>query len=313
MFWVLLFMGGCSSLNEEEARRSLKVLDSNVNRLVYEMSELPEFRALWKMNEETALPFDFFMGRLIDPLNKKDFNLQHFAGTYTWEATSGTYRHSMEPRDQIHIAFPLDTSGIEIRLVILEYEDRKVDALKAFPVRFEERIFVDDVPRMHLSFSSRLVDKMPEHIDYQLRTDDIDFALEMNRTREGDSGSARWNSRVKYGTTTLFRLEALADLGYGRSGYYLKKVELNGKLMDHSVQGIIDYTRIDPNSKAYCASFNSNSDIRLYEGTTWVCNIILGEEKNQEEIELQVAFDGGQTASLDDYLLVVEDLYHYKL
>lgn len=103
-----------------------------------------------------------------------------------------------------------------------------------------------------------------------------------------------------------------ADIEYSRRSYFFKYITFKIKLIDHTVDGTINYSAIDPTSADYINSFNSNSKITIREGQKEVGKVILNKVNNSELLDYFVQFSNKQETLLSEYIPVLKKVLNLK-
>ena len=157
-----------------------------------------------------------------------------------------------------------------------------------------------------------IADQLPETVSSEIDGSDYTIRFDLNRTRSSKTGNLTIDFSFKTKGVRVVSGTMDADIEYGRKGYFFRFIQFSMKLIDHQIDGHINYSAIDPTATDYIRSFNSNSEIIIREGRNKVGKIVLNKVENNELLDYFVLFSGGKEILLSEYIPVLKKLLNLK-
>lgn len=313
--FIFIFVAfGCTrSFNQEEAIRSLKVLNSDLANMLLTADEMPEITALrYLWNQPTApLPFPSEKFTFDKPYTSYDF--EEAKGIYKWDTlTSGFIKHS----ESESVSFLYSGTGFNnAHFQINGFENLPISSRPDFPILMNAVMLIDNQQYMQINHTATVEDELPLNINTNISGRDYKITGKFNRTRSGDTGTLSSQLTVDYETNEIIDFRLNATIGYSSMGYYFEKINFDILLFKHTITGKIDYDLINPTDEDYATSFNTNSNIEIFERPMKrkIGNIILAKENQGELLDYHIRFRNDEKELLSDYLPIINKILNVKL
>ncbi len=311
---IIFSLTGCSrSFNEQEAIRSLKVLNSDLTQFFMKSEELPEIEAFKILWSDSTAPLPF-------PNEKFIFNQPY--RSYDFQKSKGEYRQDsihqkfIRVGDNESVVIDLSTSHHgECRFELVSFETKEISSRPSFPVRAEAILFADFRRVLSIHHEAEIDDGLPLFIHSSLEGTNYIVDFTFDRTRNGNQGTINTKSSIIFEEQKIVDLEIDSEIGYSTMGYYFEKINFRMIMFHHLITAKIDYNHINPTSSDYIASFNQNSKIEIFERPYGkkVGNIRLGTTNNGELSDYFIEFRNGDTALLSEYIPGLQKILDIKL
>ncbi len=311
---IIFSLTGCyRSFNEQEAIRSLKVLNSDLTQFFMKSEELPEMEAFKILWSDSTAPLPF-------PNEKFIFNQPY--RSYDFQKSKGEYR-----QDSIHqkfirigdnesVVIDLSTSQHgECRFELVSFETKGTSSRPSFPVRAEANLFTDSRRVFSVRHEAEIQDGLPLLIQSSMEGNNYHLDFTFDRTRYRNQGTINAKSSIIFEEQKIVDFEFDSEIGYSSMGYYFEKINFRMIMFHHLITVKIDYDQINPTSQDYIASFNQNSKIEIFERPYGkkVGNIRLGTSNNGELSDYFIEFRNGDTALLSEYIPWLQKILNIKL
>lgn len=309
---VLNFSCSRSQMTPEEADRSMKILNGNLVNLISTGSEKPEYKALAFLFEQVSTPLPFVKRANPTDLDTAVYRIGEKRGNYEWNATTRTFKKNSNSEIVI-IHFPLEKSETNNTVFSLKkYKSQPYSSRPDFPVEVEAILNSGNQQVLSVNHRATIDNNLPEEIFSQIDGTDYQLGLGLKRTREGKLGKLRLDIWMKTKGIKVISGKVDADIEYSRRSYFFKYITFRLKLIDHTVDGIINYSAIDPTSADYINSFNSNSKIIIREGQNEVGKVILNKMNNSELLDYFVCFSNDRKILLTEYIPLLKKVLNLK-
>jgi len=310
---AILFIGCTRSFDQAEAIRSLKVLNSDLANMLLTADEMPEMAALrYLWNQPTApLPFPNERFKFDKPYTS--YNFEEAKGIYHWDTlTSGFEKQS---RDKAVSIFFSGTECPNGHFRITEFESLPISSRPDFPVKMEAILWIEDQPSLQIQHTASVEDELPLQINTNISGPGYEIAGAFNRTRSGDDGTLSSQITISYEADRIIDIRLNAAIGYSSLGYYFEKINFDILLFRHTINGKIDYDRINPTAEDYATSFNTHSIIEIYERPMKrkVGNIVLSTVNEGDLLDYHIKFRNDEKELLSEYLPIINKILNVKL
>ncbi|MFA5326634.1 MAG: hypothetical protein WC384_02460 [Prolixibacteraceae bacterium] len=311
---ILLFFASCKGkiLNPTEADRSMKILNSNLVNLLSTGSEKPEFKAIaFLLNLENS-PLPISKKTSTSKPDTSAYKFEKMTGIYTWNPETKEFDKSVNA-ETIALHFPENNSGHNnANLILKQYQSEAYSSRPDLPTLIDAAIRINDRQIATIKHEANITNNLPENIHTTIKGTDYEMAMMLKRTQMNTNGTLNINLYLKTKGYKVISGNTDAKIEYSRHGYFFKTINLNLELIDHYVTGNINYAAIDPTSADYIDSFNSNADIRLFEGRDQVGIIVLNKTNDGELLDYFIRFSNGDEKLLSEYLPVLKNLLNLK-
>lgn len=299
-------------MTPEEADRSMKILNGNLVNLISAGGEKPEYKALEFLFEQISTPLPFVKRANPTDLDTAVYRMSEKRGNYKWNAATKTFEKESDS-DVVAIHFPLEKSETNNTSFILnKYKSQPYSSRPDFPVEIEAILNSDKRQILSIAHQATITDNLPATASSEIKGDDYQLGFELKRTRESKLGKLNIELWLKTKGIKVISGKMNADIEYSRRSYFFKYITFKIKLIDHTVDGTINYSAIDPTSADYINSFNSNSKITIREGQKEVGKVILNKVNNSELLDYFVQFSNKQETLLSEYIPVLKKVLNLK-
>lgn len=310
---VFLLLGAVScgrTYREEEADRSMKVLNSDWVNFFSQASEKPEMKAIAFLWDQSSAPLPFPQEKFTVGKAYQPYDFEASKGIYVWDEQTFVRQADTS---LVIFRFEPDTGGVYRSAFILsDFSVAPVGSRPDFPVEMAAMLQVNGAGPLTINHQATVEEHLPLHITTELRGPDYDLKLKLNRTREQDAGTLRFTLRMDAGSQEIFSFDLDAAIGYSRQGYFFNQIYFDSRMFRHSVTGKIDYAQIDPTGADYAGSFNRHSQITLFEGRHKVGDIVLAKTADGELLDYFIRFSSGEEKLLSDYLPFLKKILNLK-
>lgn len=314
LFALIIFVAASCSrtqLSPEEADRSMKVLNSNLMNLLTSGSEKPDYKAIAFLLSQTNVPLPFVRKPNPTALDTAVYRITTYRGIYNWNPKSKTFSKD-QTSDEVVLNFPLETSTNDASLILSKYRSMPYSSRPDFPVKLEAVLKTGGKVLASIHHRATIADQLPETVSSEIDGSDYTIRFDLNRTRSSKTGNLTIDFSFKTKGIRVISGTMDADIEYGRKGYFFRFIQFSMKLIDHQIDGHINYSAIDPTATDYIRSFNSNSEIIIREGRNKVGKIVLNKVENNELLDYFVLFSGGKEILLSEYIPVLKKLLNLK-
>lgn len=314
IFIFIFVVSGCTrSYTQEEAIRSLKVLNSDLANMLLTADEMPEITALrylWNL-PNAPLPFPNEKFTFNKPFC--NYNFEESKGIYKWDTlTSGFIKHS----ESESLSFLYSGTGFNnAHFRITGFESLPISSRPDFPILMDAAMFIDNQQYMQVKHNATIEDELPLNINTNISGRDYKIIEKFNRTRSGNTGTLFSKLTVDYETNRVIDFRLNATIGYSSMGYYFEKIDFDILLFRHTITGKIDYNLINPTSEDYATSFNTNSNIEIFERPMKrkLGNIVLAFVNEGELLDFHIKFRNNEKELLSEYLPIINRILNVKL
>ncbi len=315
---VILFLcvlSSCKSkkYNYDESVRSLKILNSDLVNFFNAISEKKEFEAMTFLWNYPSSPV---------PFKKEEFTVGKPEEVYDFEKLKGKYVLNPETQEftrveesgEIEISYTLPKSDFECLFIITSFKHEEITSRPKFPVDVNVKLLSEGKESLRIRHHATVEDDLPKELTTVLEQDDFLAKVTFSRTREGDLGRIQFNLDCSIKGSSFVTVKITAGVGYSSMGYYFKKIEMDNRLFNHELKGVVHYDKIDPTSGDYVDSWNTNSEIEIFElpMKVKVGNVVLGKTGNNELQDYFIRFSNGQEELLSSYLPYLDRLLNFK-
>lgn len=311
---IIFSLTGCyQSFNEQEAIRSLKVLNSDLTQFFIKSEELPEMEAFKILWSDSTAPLPFPNEKFIFNQPYRSYDFQKSKGEYRQDSI---HKKFIRIGDNESVVIDLSTSQHgECRFELVSFETKVTSSRPSFPVRAEANLFADSQRVFSFRHEAEIQDGLPLFIQSSMEGTNYHLDFTFDRTRYGNQGTINAKSSIIFEEQKIVDFEFDSEIGYSSMGYYFEKINFRIIMFHHLITAKIDYDQINPTSKDYIASFNQNSKIEIFERPYGkkVGNIRLGTSNNGELSDYFIEFRNGDTALLSEYIPGLQKILNIKL
>lgn len=311
---AFLILNACKSrqLNQAEADRSMKILNGNLVNLMSAGSEKPEFKALSFLLKQTSTPLPFVKRENPTQPDTVIFRLEERKGIYQWNQGEKIF-YKLGNSEIISLYFPEEKSEANSLCFNLEkYQSQAYSSRPDFPTELEAILKMNDQKIASISHKAKISNNLPEHISTRINGTDYLAGLDLKRTQLNKEGTLLVDFFLKSKGFHVISGKLDAQIEYSKQGYFFKTINFRLKLIDHQIEGKINYSAINPTSSDYIDSFNSNSSILIFEDRNEVGNIVLNKTDNNELLDYFVRFSNGKEILLSEYIPALKKLLNLK-
>jgi hypothetical protein len=309
--YFLLLIVSCNSnyYEKDDAIRSLKVLNSDIINLMTVTSELEEIKVLEFLYNQANAPIPFKKSKYSK--DTPDFRFSDFKGTYKWNYAIEDFE-LIGDNDFIDIQFNLEDIDSD-SFQLLSYQSEPYSSKPDFPTHIIAKIFNGTKEKMTVNHYARVEDNLPATMKTSVKGDNFDLVAGFKRTKELNEGTLTMYCIIKKGLYTIIDVNISAEISYSKQGYYYNNIAFKSNVFNHTIVGEIDYKNIDPSSRNYPKSFNSNSTIAIYESSNnKVGDVVLAPIGNNDLQEFKIRFKNKDQVLLKEYLPALDRLYNLK-
>ncbi len=318
---VILFTGmllfSCQSrqaMNPDQALNTIKVFDSDLTNLSDKTQQHTAFKAIDFLIRETSSPFNKKSGITGFVSSDSMPPIQQWYGRHTWDRDSLKFIYQ-PGQDGIEVFFPSDDQSLNDLLVVVPgIGCHPFFSKPCFPDNLNARLMQGKDEIFLLDYQSVFNGDYPEKINFNIDGVDFDGHFIANRTRVEKEGvvTAEFGWSVKGIPVLTGRI--VFRIGYNENQIFVKTFEPDFTIFNIRVEGRLDYSRVDPTSKDYIASFNKNCHINLTERNSgrMIGKFGIGTDKSGELLEWIVLLTDGSSISLYDHVLAFRKVMDYK-
>lgn len=314
LFVILVFCLSCSrsQMTPEEADRSMKILNGNLVNLISTGGEKPEYKALSFLFNQISTPLPFVKRANPTDLDTAVYRMSEKRGNYEWNSATKTFEKKSDS-DVVKINFPLEKSETNNTSFILnKYKSQPYSSRPDFPIEIEAILNSDNRQILSIAHQATITDNLPATVSSQIKGEDYQLGFELKRTRENKLGKLNIELWLKTKGMKVISGRMNADIEYSRYSYFFKYITFKLKLIDHTVDGTINYAKINPTAADYVDSFNSNSKITINEGQNEVGKVVLNKTSNGELLDYFVKFSNGREILLSEYVPALKKVLNLK-
>jgi hypothetical protein len=312
---ILIFVAfGCTrSFNQEEAIRSLKVLNSDMANMLLTAGEMPEMAALRYLWNQPTAPLPFPNEKFIFDKPFSSYNFEESKGIYKWDTLSSGFIKQSESESVSFIFSGVGFNNAKFR--ITGFESQPISSRPDFPILMDAAMFIDNQQYMQVKHTATIEDELPLNINTNISGRDYKITGTFKRTRSGDTGTLTSQLTIDYEPNRVIDFRLNATIGYSSMGYYFEKINFDILLFRHTIAGKIDYDLIDPTAEDYVTSFNTHSKIEIYERPMKrkLGNIVLAVVNEGELLDYHIKFRNNEKELLSEYLPIINKILHVKL
>jgi hypothetical protein len=312
-----MFLFSCQpkkELSPEEAIRTLKVLDSDLTNLVSKGQEHPSVIGLNFLLSQATSPLSTSYGMPAILLKDSLKSLESWKGTYTWNKDALRFLKTASD-ETVNMIFPLAGGELnDARCNISMYSSQPSMSANCFPAEFLGTMENNGKEIMKISYKAEFHEGWPSKIRLDLSGDGFEGYCHMERRRNGDDGIIIFRFDFSAAGKPVLQGKIKADIGYNGKQIFVKTIEPDIRIFDINIDGVLDYSKVDPTSTEYVRSFNDNCHfiVREKRNRKIIGTFGLGKEENGDLLEWVLYLSDGSQASLKDYILVFKKLMDYK-
>lgn len=314
IFILLFVVFGCTrSYNQDEAIRSLKVLNSDMANMLLTVDEMPEITALRYLWNQPTAPLPFPNEKFTFDKPYISYNFEEAKGIYKWDTlTSGFIRHS--EGESVSFLYP-GTGFHNAHFQIKGFESMSISSRPDFPLLMDAVMLIDNMQYMQINHTATVEDELPLNINTNISGRDYKISGTFNRTRSGDTGTLSSQVTVDYEANRVIDFRLNANIGYSSMGYYFEKISFDILLFRHTITGKIDYDLVNPTAEDYAMSFNTHSNIEIFERPMKrkLGNIVLAIVNDGELLDYHIKFRNNEKELLSEYLPIINKILNVKI
>jgi hypothetical protein len=315
---VGMFLFSCHSgknLSPEEGLKAIKVLNSDLTNLSSGIKENQAFSGLSFLLRESTSPLSSQNGLFGKWLNDTLSSLKNLAGLYTWNPDSLKFFKTGES-EFIDIRFSdLNSKENNHRFLLSSFNCRSITCGLNFPIDLQGFMIYNEEEILTIKQHSDFKDELPGHVELLFKGKDFEGSLTADRTRDDNKGALDVAIDFRAAGHKIITGKIHAVIGYNGSQIYFRTYEPDLTVFDVKISGSLNYGKVDPTSKDYVSSFNDNCHIGFYDAGSGkkIGDFGIGPLKNNEQLGWVVYLSDGSPILLEEYLLVVEKIFNYKL
>jgi hypothetical protein len=311
-----MFLFSChpkQELSPEDAIRALKVLDSDMTNLVSKGQEHPSVTSLAFLLNQASSPLSTNSGMPAILLKDSLQNLGNWNGTYTWNKDSLKFLKT--PGKVVKMIFPMagDLNN-DVSCTISMYSSQPSMSAKCFPAELLGTMEYKGKEILKILYKAEFRENWPSKIQFEISGDGFEGYCHMERRRLGDNGVIITRFDFSASGKNVLEGKIKTDIGYNGNQIFVKTIEPEIRLFEMNINGVLDYSKVDPTGEDYIKSFNDNCHILFRESRNKkiIGNFGLGKEENGDLLEWTLYLSDGSKASLQDYILVFKKLMDFK-
>jgi hypothetical protein len=263
---LVSFVLSCSSrqvLKKDAAMDCLKILNGDLINLLNNAAERPEIKALKFLFSQESAPFPYMMDSLHKSAGIKEFNFKDRTGIYSWNEISKEFKKTGDTA-VIVILFPLPGDAVhKVEVLISDFSQGIISSRTDFPILINAVLLIDGEEALAISHIAAIEDKLPLSVNSSVigKGYSFNFNFLRNGKISGKSGSINANFSFIAGFTEEIQSHFKADILYNGNTYSYKKILFDQKMFDTSINGIIDFGKINKAGSYTIDDFNKNSTI----------------------------------------------------
>lgn len=317
---LILVLEGCSSksLTRAQGEKALKVLDSDLNRLLTAAGESDWKKAISSLAALPEAPFPK-MRRL-----PSDTARPRWAGQGSWAFRRGCYRWNFErkafdfephSKANITIDYPLVGSATRnARCVITAFSAGQMGNYSNIPAAFEAAFWVEGTWVAAISHQLLTEQRIPIRWRASLKGVGFEGRLSFDNQITGRFGALRLSAHVEALQQILLELNLKGRIKLNGAGTYsVQTASVLAQLFDLGIVAEVDYAAINPSAKQYDQEFNRHSKIILQDRLQGpsIAHVELGQKPAEDRFDFFLQFSEGSPQPLSNYLLSVQQLMKY--
>jgi hypothetical protein len=311
---LFIVASGCTrSFNQTEAIRSLKVLNSDMANMLLTADEMPEIAALRYLWDQPTAPLPFPNEKFIFNKPYTSYNFDEAKGIFRWDTlTSGFIKQS----ESESLSFIFSGAGYHNALFrITGFKSLPISSRPDFPIYMDAAMFIDNKQHLHINHTATVEDELPLQVNTNITGRDYKISGAFIRTRSSDTGTLSSQLTVDYENNRVIDFRLNATIGYSSMGYYFEKIDFDILLFRHIINGKIDYNLVNPTAEDYVTSFNTHSNIGIYEQPMKrkLGEIVLAAQNNGELLDYHIKFSNNEKELLSEYLPIINKILYLKL
>lgn len=321
-FGAMVFCMSCSqqkALTKAEAEKALKVLDSDINRLLSAAAESKWQAAISSLANLKGAPIPHIRHSPADSAQHKliSANVNDKwawpTGHYTWSHKRGAFDFVSNSNNQIIIDYPLKGSLINnARCKIDAFENGQPESYINIPSVFKATFWVDNHQVASLLHEMKVEQQVPVYIRLSLKGDEFESKVSLDNQLSGQYGQVKLNAKTEVlgqevmDGTVNFKIKL-----NGGGSYSIEDAHFVNRLFDVETTGHINYAQINPTSQAYDQEFNRYSKIQFQEKGSIIGDVLLSPLPNEDRFDFFLKFSEGSPQPLSNYLLSFQKLMKY--
>jgi hypothetical protein len=301
-----------NSLSPEDGLKAIKVLNSDLINLSNGIKENSAFTGLSYLLEEPTSPLSTKNGLIGLWLNDTLSSLRPFNGKYSW-SEQGFVKNTGSTNIDIDFQYP-DSSG-KGNFSLSGFECRMIASALCFPTEIAAKMQKDGKEILAINGNSVFMEDLPAHAEFDIKGDDFDGSVKMDRTRKENTGTLDIAVKFSAQGHEIISGSVHAVIGYSGSQIYYRTYEPDISIFEVIISGKLDYGKVDPTSKEYVKSFNDQCRIGFFDSGSRkkIGDFGIAELKESELLGWAIFLSDGSQVILEDYLLILEKLFNHKL
>jgi hypothetical protein len=305
---------GDKKMSAADALKAVKALDSDLTNFMDAAGENTPVEGITFLVNEPSSPFNDRTGITGRVLSDSMPPVSQWFGLYEWRNDSSAFTFTPHG-DGMELLFPSSSSEINnLSLKVIEIGCHPFFTKPCFPDAFQVEMKEEGRNILAIDYHAGFSGTYPSDIDLKVEGEEFNGHFTASRTQEGNRGTVTAKFEFKAKGFTVLEGIIRYEIGYNGDQIFLRTVEPDFRLFDVSVNGKLDYTRVDPTSKDYIGSFNDNCRIRVTDHTSnRVIGLFgLGTDETGELLEWVIRLDDGPDISLYDHILAFRKIMDYK-
>ncbi len=319
---VIVFFMSCSqqkALTKAEAEKALKVLDSDINRLLLAAAESKWQAAISSLVDLKGAPIPHIRYSSADSVKHKliSFNVTDKwawpTGHYTWSRKRATFDFVSNSSNQIVVDYPLKGSLINnARCKIDAFENGQSGSYINIPSVFKATFWVDNRQVASFLHEMKVEQQVPVYIRLSLKGDEFESKVSLDNQLSGQYGQVKLNAIIEVLGQEVMDATVNCKIKLNGGGSYsIEDAHFVSRLFEIETTGHINYAQISPTSPAYDQEFNRYSKIQFEENGSIIGDVVLSRLPNEDRFDFFLKFTEGSPQPLSNYLLSFQKLMKY--
>lgn len=305
-------------MTRTESEKVLKILDSDVNRLLSAAAEADWRVAINSLMQLKGAPFPRIKHSSVDTSDLVLNNQTKWVfptGHYTWNPRLGVFDYVSSSKAYITVDYPLiGAKTNNAQCVITAFSKGPVGSYANIPSVFEATFSISGKQIVTVSHQMRLEGQVPVQIYAELRGKDFKSYLRLDNHILGRFGQVKLSAELQVRGQAVIELALNGRIKLnGGATYSVEAAQWQARVFETTMIGNVQYAAINPSSKNYDQEFNRHSHIILQESKEgpFVAQIELGQLPNEDRFDFFLRFSDDSLQPLSNYLLSVQKLMKY--
>jgi hypothetical protein len=317
---VILAQSGCKPkvLTRAEGEKALKILDSDVNRLLSAAAEADWKVAISSLAQLKGAPFPRIKHSSVDTSNLVLNNQTKWAfptGHYTWNPRLGVFDYEPNSKAYITIDYPLIGQNTNnAQCVIRAFSNGPAGSYANIPSVFEATFSIAGKQIVTVSHQMRLEGQVPVQIHCTLKGAHFQGYFRLDNRILGRFGQVKLSAELQVRGQAVLELALNGRIKLNGGGTYsVEAAQWQARVFEMNMIGNVQYAAINPSSKNYDTDFNQHSNIILQENPSGLCvaELELGRLPNEDRFDFFLKFSDDSLQPLSNYLLSVQKFMKY--